>query len=216
MGIKIFLVEDHDIVRQGIKILLKNNEGIEIVGEARHGEEALRKLNHVKPDIILMDLNMPVMNGIECTKRVRQYFPDIKVLVLSMHDHENYLIDMLEAGADGYILKNTCADELVFAIKKIINGGMYMSPEFTLAMLSKYKSAKAQLGKQSVIDVKLTDREMDVLQLVAEGLTNTEMAHRLFTSVRTIETRRKKLLDKTGTKNTATLIKFALQNGLIK
>lgn len=215
MGIKVFLVEDHEIVRQGIKVLLENSSETEIIGEASNGEEALRKLNHVKPDVLLMDLNMPVMNGIECTKRVKQYFPDIKVLVLSMHDHESYLIDMLEAGADGYVLKNAKSDELIFAIKKVVNGGMYMSSEFTINMLSKYMAAKGFINKQPLTDVKLTDREMDVLKLVSEGLTNTEMAHRLFTSVRTIETRRKKLLDKTGTNNTATLIKFAVQNGLI-
>jgi DNA-binding NarL/FixJ family response regulator len=215
MSVKVFLVEDHDIVRQGIKALLTGPD-VEVVGEACNGKEALQKLKGVTPNVLLMDYNMPLMNGLECTKRVKKEYPDIKVLILSMHDHESYLIDMLDAGANGYILKNSSRDELIFAIKKIANDGIYMGPEFTLNMLAKYKAAKGFMGGQKKIDIKITDREMDVLNLVARGLTNTEMANKLFTSVRTIETRRKKLLQKTGTNNTATLVRFAVLNGLIE
>lgn len=217
MSIKLFLVEDHDIVREGLRVLLESSGEVQVIAEASNGKAALEKLKGVKPDIILMDLNMPLMNGLECTKQVKKEFPQVKVLALSMHDHENYLIDMLDAGAEGYILKNTGKDELLFAIKKVFNGGMYMGPEFTLNMLIKYKAANGFISPTTPqITVNISEREMDVLKLVAEGLTNTEMAHKLFTSVRTIETRRKKLLNKTNTCNTATLIKFAVQNGLIK
>jgi DNA-binding NarL/FixJ family response regulator len=215
LPVKILLVEDHDIVRQGIRALLEGEKDIvTVIDEARNGAEALEKIRRQSPGVVLMDMNMPIMNGIECTKQIRREFPDVKVLILSMHDHESYLIEMLEAGANGYLLKNAAKDELVFAIKKIANDGIYFGPEFTLNMLAKYKAA---IGHSSAkVDVKLSDREMDVLRLIAMGYTNTEMAKTLFTSVRTIETRRKKLLDKTGTTNTATLIKFAVLNGLIK
>lgn len=216
MSIKVFLVEDHDIVRQGVKALLENNNETSVIGEASNGEEALQKLKKVQPDVILMDYNMPIMNGLECTRKVKVEFPHLKILILSMHDHESYLIDMLDAGANGYILKNTSPDEMIFAIKKVANNGVYMGPEFTLNMLAKYKAAQGFIGNRQPPNLNLTEREMDVLKLLAKGLTNTQMAHQLFTSVRTIETRRKKLLDKTGTNNTATLIKFAVLNGMIK
>jgi DNA-binding NarL/FixJ family response regulator len=216
MDITIFLVEDHDIVRNGIKALLSNHPQIKIVGEASHGLEALEKLEKLQPDLLLMDMNMPVMDGLESTKRIKDQYPDIKILVLSMHDHESYLIDMLQAGANGYILKNASTEELVFAIRKIANDGTYIGPEFTLNMLAKYKSSAGCSEGAALYDFKISDREMDVLKLVAKGLTNNEIALKLFTSVRTIETRRKKLLEKTKTKNTATLIYFAAANGLLK
>lgn len=216
MNIKILLVEDHDIVRQGIKLLLEGQEGITIVGEANNGAEALNQIKLLNPDLILMDMNMPIMNGLEATRRIKIEFPGKKVLVLSMHDHESYLIDMLDAGADGYVLKSTNKEELLFAIRKIANDGMYMGAEFTINMLSKFKSATGFMPAKNKPDLKISDREMDVLVRIAEGKTNQQIADELFTSVRTIETRRKNLLEKTGTNNTATLIKYAVLNGLVQ
>jgi DNA-binding NarL/FixJ family response regulator len=216
MHVKVLLVEDHDIVRQGIKSLLENEEDIVITGEACNGAEALSKAKSTDPDVILMDMNMPVMNGLECTKKLKQEFPGKKILILSMHDHESYLIDMLDAGANGYILKNTNKEELMFAIKKVANDGLYMGPEFTMSMLAKYKAAAGFSSPTRRTDIKISDREMDVLSRIAEGKTNSQIAQELFTSVRTIETRRKNLLEKTGTTNTATLMKFAVINGLVK
>jgi DNA-binding NarL/FixJ family response regulator len=215
MTIKVLLVEDHDIVRQGISALIAGSEEVEVVGEASNGASALEKIKQCNPDVILMDMNMPVMNGLESTREIKKQFPGKKVLILSMHDHESYLIDLLDAGADGYILKNTTKDELLFAIRKVASHGMYMGPEFTINMLAKYKASTVYLAVPNS-DLKITDREMDVLNLVAEGKTNVEIARELFTSVRTIETRRKNLLEKTGTTNTATLIRYAFKNGLIK
>lgn len=214
--INVLLVEDHDIVRQGIRALLENQPEVTVIGEACNGAEALEKLKILKPDVLIMDMNMPVMSGLECTRKVRSEYPDIKILVLSMHDHENYLIEMLDAGANGYVLKNTSKDELVFAIKKIANDGMYIGPEFTMSMLAKYKASTGFAEISPSLDLKISEREMDVLRLVAKGLTNNEIAKQLFTSVRTIETRRKNLLEKTKTTNTATLIRFATIKGIIK
>lgn len=215
MAVKIFLVEDHDIVRQGIKALLSGESSVIVTGEASNGSEVIPMLKKQKPDVLVMDMNMPVMNGLETTKFIKKEYPEIKILILSMHDHESYLIDLLDAGADGYILKNSTKDELLFAIHKIVGGGMYIAPEFTMNMLAKYKMSMTTNFKSGASTVDLSEREQAVLDLIAEGYTNLEIASKLFISVRTIETRRKKLLEKTGTVNTATLIRFAVKNGLI-
>jgi DNA-binding NarL/FixJ family response regulator len=214
MNVKLLLVEDHDIVRQGIHSLLENEPDIKIIAEAKNGMEALELCRKDSPDLVLMDMNMPVMNGSDCARAIGKEFPDVKVVILSMHDYEHYLIDMLEAGAKGYILKNSSKDELLFAIRKIAKGGVYIGPEFTLAMLDKYKNGIGMASESPLIV--LTEGESEILRLVAEGFTNLEMANKLFISVRTVESRRKKLLEKTGTSNTATLIKYALKHGLIK
>ncbi|HET6227223.1 MAG TPA: response regulator transcription factor [Bacteroidia bacterium] len=216
MDINVFLVEDHEIVRTGVKALLNTQPQIKIVGEASNGQEALEKLKKINADVLLLDMNMPVMSGLESAKRIKREYPQIKILVLSMHDHENYLIDMLEAGADGYILKDSSIEDLIYAIQKIFRGGVYIGAEFTLNMLAKYRMRSAKEDSTVVYDFKISDREMDVLKLVVKGMTNNEIALKLFTSVRTIETRRKKLLEKTKTKNTAMLIHFATANGILK
>lgn len=213
MPVKVFLVEDHEIVRHGIRALLEGEPDIIVTGEAPNGVEMLKKLENDQPDVLLMDMNMPEMGGVECTTQVKSKYPAVKVLILSMHDHESYLVDMIYAGADGYILKNSSREELLFAIRKVANDGVYISSEFTLNMLARQN--RRDLRKQSSPPVVLSEREMDVLLLIAEGHTNTEIANKLFTSVRTIETRRKNLLDKTGTNNTATLIRYAVMNGLV-
>lgn len=213
MPVKVFLVEDHEIVRQGIKALLEGESDVVVTGEASNGIEMLKKLENGQPDVVLMDMNMPEMSGVECTTQVKKKYPGIKVLILSMHDHESYLVDMIYAGADGYILKNSSREELLFAIRKVANEGIYISSEFALNMLAKQN--KRDMRRQASPPVMLSDREMDVLVLIAEGHTNSEIANKLFTSVRTIETRRKNLLDKTGTTNTATLIRYAVMNGLV-
>lgn len=218
MSVKIILVEDHAVVREGLKALLSTENNLEVVAEASNGEEAYQLVQKLRPDLVVMDMNMPVMSGLECTRILKKEFPEIRILILSMYDHESYLVDLLDAGADGYVLKNSKKEELLFAINKVANDGMYIGPEFTMNLLTKKrleKSIAAQEQEQK-LRVDISDREMEVLELIAQGMTNAEMANRLFISVRTIETRRKKLLEKTGTTNTATLIKFSIQNGLIK
>jgi DNA-binding NarL/FixJ family response regulator len=214
MQIRILVTEDHEIVRHGIRALLENDPEISIIGEAANGSEALEKIKQLKPDVVLMDVNMPVMNGLECTRLAKQQFPHVKILVVSMHNEESFLIDLLDAGADGYLLKNSSKADLTFAIKKTMDQGMYISHEFTLSMLDKYKAVTG-VPKKEKIDVRLSPREMEVLHLIAEGLTNIEIANKLFTSRRTVETHRKRLLEKTHTTNTATLIRFVVQNEII-
>jgi DNA-binding NarL/FixJ family response regulator len=214
MAIHIFLVEDHEIVRQGIRALLGGDENIMVIGEASNGREALEKMTHVLPDIVLMDMNMPEMNGQECTRALKALYPDVKVLILSMHDDENYLIEMLEAGADGYILKNSSREELLFAIRRIVTNGLYIASEFTLRLLKRIRRENDK-KRGAELQLDLSERDLELIDLIAEGLTNQEIAERIFSSVRTVETRRKKLLDKTGAKNTASLIRFAVNHGII-
>ena len=213
MPVRIILVEDHDVVRQGVRSLLESEPDIEVVAEASNGLEAIEHCKSGNIDLAVMDMNMPLMNGVECTRVLKRDFPHMKVLMLSMHDYEHYLIDMLQAGANGYILKSSCRDELAFAIKKIAGGGTYIGPEFTLSILEKYKNG---ISFQNYRGPVISSAENQVLELIAEGYTNTQIANKLFTSIRTIESRRKKLLEKTGTTNTATLIKFSFKHGLVK
>jgi DNA-binding NarL/FixJ family response regulator len=213
MKTKIFLADDHELFRQGINALLEDTD-IEIVGEANNGKETLDKLSTVQPDILLLDISMAVMDGVECATFLKNKFPELKILALSMYDTENHLTEMLDAGVKGYILKSGSKDELVFAIKQIFNGGMYISTEFLIKKLGNIKSA-SETTNILIEDLKLSERELEVLKLIVQGYTNSEIAEKLFASVRTIETRRKKLLHKTKASNTAMLIHFATVNGLV-
>ncbi|HET6226084.1 MAG TPA: response regulator transcription factor [Bacteroidia bacterium] len=213
MRTKVFLVDDHELFRQGIRALLDIPE-IEIVGEAGNGQETLERLQSVCPDILLLDINMSIMNGIDCARKIKEEFPEVKILALSMQDAESDLIEMIGAGAKGYILKTSPKDELLYAIKRISNGGMFVSSEFILNKVNHIKSASENRSNLTA-DLKITDRELEVLKLIVKGYTNSQIADQLFASVRTIETRRKRLLDKTKATNTATLIHFAMTNGLV-
>ncbi|MDB5006858.1 MAG: Response regulator receiver protein [Mucilaginibacter sp.] len=213
--IKILLAEDHNIVRNGIRSLLEKEPGLEVSGEAANGREALAILaSGVETNIVLADMNMPEISGIELIEQLKENYPQINVIVLSMLDHEKYVYQAFIAGARGYLLKNVSADEMVFAIKHIDTGGKYLCSELAFTLLEKSIYApEAPLNEQSDID--LSKREVEVLDLIAEGLTNTEIAEKLFTSKRTVEGHRLSLMNKTSSRNTAALIKFAIVNGII-
>jgi DNA-binding NarL/FixJ family response regulator len=219
--IKILLVDDHKIIRDGIKSLLKEEADIQVIGEASNGRELIDMLPKVEVDVILMDINMPVMDGFETTKYVTANCPDIKVLVLSMLDHENYISRMMEVGALGYLLKNTGRDELLHAIKMVASGNTYICSDIAINLLkiindgSVPKVEEPQPNLEKTTNTELSKREIEVLKLIAEGFTNAEIADKLFTSKRTIESHRQKLIEKTHAKNTAALIKYAISKGLI-
>lgn len=213
--IKILLAEDHKIVREGIRSLLEKEHDIEIAAEVSTGQAALfaiKQGSHV--NVIVADINMPEMGGIELTEHLRDDPKAPKVLILSMLDHENYVVEAFNAGAAGYVLKNASREELSYAIRHVAHGGKFICNEIALNLLNKYV-ATAMREKNSE-NIHLTKREREILHLVAEGLTNNEIADKLFTSKRTVEGHRKNLLTKTNTKNTAMLIKFAIENGIIK
>jgi two-component system response regulator NreC len=213
MRIKIFLVDDHELFRQGIIALLDRTE-MEVVGEANNGKETLDKLNKIHPDIVLLDISMAGMDGLDCARKIREQFPNIKILVLSMYDTESNLTEMINAGVKGYILKSGSKEELLFAIKRVHSGGMYISSDLILKKIGSSKTA-AENASSLLASLKISERELEILKLIVKGYTNSEIGKQLFASVRTIETRRKKLLVKTKTSNTAMLIHFATVNGLV-
>ncbi|RYE35738.1 MAG: response regulator transcription factor [Sphingobacteriaceae bacterium] len=215
--INVLLTEDHNVVRNGIKSLLEKEDELCVIAEATNGKQALDLLDEgIKVDIILADLNMPEVNGIGLVKAVKSKFPKIRVIILSMLDHENYILEAFKAGASAYILKNVTADELVFAIKHVcINSERYICSELSLRMLDKLLDRPAIVTIPESPEIELSKRETEVLVLIAEGFTNLEIADKLFTSKRTIEGHRQNLIDKTSSRNTAALIRYAIVNGLI-
>lgn len=215
--LELIITDDHKIIRDGLKALLKEEENIKVVGEAGNGKELIDLLPSVCPDVILMDIHMPEMDGIETTKFIVANYPSVKVLALSMMESEEYVKAMVDAGAYGYVLKSSGKDELVNAIRIISSGFKYLSPDFALKLLNKTIPEPADFEEKVKENSKsnISKRELEVLKLIADGFTNGEIADKLFTSKRTIESHRRNLIEKTHTKNTAELVKHALSIGLI-
>lgn len=205
--IRVIIAEDHNILREGLRSLLKDEPQINIVADAPNGKVLLDYLETTPADVVLMDINMPVMNGVEATQIIASEFKNIKVLVLSMLDQVSYLNQLMNAGASGYALKNIGKAELIEAIQQVYAGHTFISSEL--------KNKKA-LGGSVEKPAKLTKREQQILELLAEGLTNKEIADKIFLSKRTVETHRKNLIDKTHCKNSSALIRYAMTNGLLK
>jgi DNA-binding NarL/FixJ family response regulator len=211
--INILLAEEQKIVREGIKSLLKDTN-ISICSEAKNGKEVLEQISGEKINFAILDLHLPLMDAIETTKYIKENHKDVKVLILSMVDRENDLLKGFEAGADGFLLKNTGRDELLLAINRISEGDNFICSGIACIMMRKIKENGNYFFKNPSIN--LSEREMEILQFIGLGYTNSEIAEKIFTSRRTVESHRKKLIEKTSAKNTATLIKYAVQNGLLK
>jgi DNA-binding NarL/FixJ family response regulator len=211
---RIFLVDDHTIVRDGLRALLANEPEIEVVGEAGNGQELLERLPTTPADVVLLDANMPVLDGLATTLRLRVEFPQVRVLILSMLAHERYIGQLFDAGASGYVLKSAEKSEILVAIQTVIAGRQFLCSDLGLNMLRKVL-AKDDEPEEATKASRLSRRESEVLQLLAEGLTTNEIAEKLFTSKRTIETHRQNILEKTQTKNTAALIRMAVTQGLL-
>lgn len=212
--INIFLAEDHTLIRSGIRALLEKESDFRIVGEAATGTEALEKIKHGKePDILLADMNTFESEGAELISMLSSNHG--KLCILSTLDKENYVIEAMKNGASGYVLENASREELIFAIRHIAQGNKYICSELSAKILSSLTDMRDHTGHHEKIKVELSKREKEVLNFIAQGLTNNEIANRLFTSRRTIEGYRKNLIDKTNTRNTAALICFAVSNGLL-
>ncbi len=211
----VILAEDDNLVRDGIKLLLETHGGFHVIGEAHNGLEAINLLKSgKKPDVILADINMPDMDGIELIKAVKNFNPEIQVVMLSMLDNEKYIIQSFSEGASGYLLKTVSPDELIFSLKQVVLGEKYISSDLSFGLLERSSKRPAMLAAEP-INLHLNSRELEILKLIGEGLTNSEMGEKLFISRRTVEGHRQNLMDKTGCKNTATLIKYAVLNRLI-
>lgn len=209
--IRLLLVDDHELFLEGIISLLEGNVNLEILGTALNGKLALEKIAKNPPDMILCDLNMPEMNGIDLVKEVKANYPDIKIIVLTMHDDRPTITEIMMAEAEGYILKNTDRQELEKAIRRVCDGGTYYCNEVMAIILDKYKMEK----KQQDSSIQLTDREKEILQLIAQEKSSEEIADELFISRRTVETHRKNILKKTEVKSIVGLLKFGYRMGLI-
>jgi len=211
---RVLLVEDHVVVRQGLKALLADEPDVEVVGEADNGRQALRRVSELQPDVVLMDISMPGLNGIEATRQIRQHYPDVKVVVLSMHSSEEYVFQVLRAGASGYVLKQSDSSEVLTAIRAALVGGSFLSPPISRTVIDDYVRRAEARGQGNDLDL-LTGREREVLQLLAEGLSNREIAEQLSISVKTVETHRSNIMSKLGLNSKTEMVKYALRKGWV-
>ena len=212
--IKLFILDDHQMLIDGIKALLKNESAYSIIGEASSGISALDLIKKNQPDIVLSDIRMPEISGVDFTRELKKIYPDIKVLALSMFGEKDTISEMLDAGASGYILKNTGKEELINALQKIAAGGMFFSDEVSAEMM-KALSERGQKKEQEENKVYFTEREKEIIQLIAKEHSNAQIGETLFISERTVETHRKNIFRKANTKTVVGLIKFAFEQKLI-
>ncbi|HEV2722342.1 MAG TPA: response regulator transcription factor [Thermoanaerobaculia bacterium] len=210
--VRVLLAEDHCLVRAGIRSLLQQMPDVEVVAEADNGRDALRLIESAHPDIVLMDVAMPQMNGLEATRRVTADFPSVQVLILSMHANPEYVIQALRAGAKGYIIKGASVEELQIAIRALIRGEMFLSPSISGPVVADYLQ---YVGAEHDPADRLTPRQREVLQLVAEGKTTKEIAALLEVGVKTVETHRAKLMESLDIHDIAGLIRYAIRSGLL-
>ncbi len=210
--IRVLVVDDHAIVREGICALLARREDMQVVGEAADGKHAIEAVLRLKPDVVLMDIAMPGMNGLDATREIHARSPLTRILVLTQHENKEYILPLLHAGAVGYITKDARANELTTAIRTVYEHGAYLQPSITSALVN----ALAESAKASQPSPMLTDREIQIVQLIAEGLINREIADRLGISVKTVDTHRSNIMEKLGVHNTAELIKYAIRAGIVK
>lgn len=209
----VLLADDHEIVREGLRAMLQAQEDIEVVGEAENGRQIIKMTRQKNPDLVIMDIAMPDLNGIDATMALKEEFPDIRVIALSMHSDKRFVLGMLKAGASGYLLKECAFQELITAVRSVLSGGAYISPKIAGHVLSDYVQKSADKAASGIET--LSGREREVLQLIAEGKSTKEIASSLNISVKTVETRRKGLMDKLGVKTIADLVKFAIREGMI-
>jgi DNA-binding NarL/FixJ family response regulator len=212
--IKIAIADDYTIYRDGLKIGLTQDENLEVMLEAADGEDLIKGIETDMPDVIIMDLKMPVMDGMEATKVIKKKYPDMKILVVTMYDDEKFVIHLMEIGANGYLLKNAEAEEIRKAIYSVHETGYYFNNIVSNALLKKLV-IKGNIKPSFKEGVELTEREQDVLKLICAEKTANEMGQQLFLSPRSVEGIRQRLIDKVGVRNTAGLVMFAVKNGII-
>jgi DNA-binding NarL/FixJ family response regulator len=211
---RIVIAEDHTILRQGLKALLKSNDNLEVVGEAEDGLEAIRCVEKKTPDLLLLDLNMPRMDGISVINEVKKRHPETKIIVLTMHMQEEYILEAFKSGAQGYCLKASSHEELLMAINAVLSGKFYVSPEISGKVLEGFLEGQKNIKKKSSWDM-LTQREKEVLKLVGEGYQNKEIADYLFISVKTVEKHRANIMEKLDLHSASALTAYAIEKGLV-
>jgi DNA-binding NarL/FixJ family response regulator len=213
MSIKLFLADDHAVVRDGLKFLLEAQQDIEVVGDADNGRDAVRLVAQLHPDIVILDIAMPGLNGIEAAGQIREACPSTQVIMLSMHSTSEHVFRALQAGARGYLLKESAGVEVVNAIRAVLAGRRYLSQKISDQVIDDYVSRRETVGAESPL-ARLSAREREVLQLVVEGKSSADIAETLFLSPKTVETYRSRLMKKLGISDLPSLVKFAIQHGL--
>jgi two-component system response regulator NreC len=214
MKIRILLADDHTILRAGLRMMLNAQPDMEVIGEAQDGRQAIEETQKLRPDIVLMDITMPDLNGIEATRQIKRLVSDVKILMLTMHEHDDYVFQALQAGASGYMLKEAADTELITALHVITSGQFYLSPTAQSVVVGDYLQ-KVRTGEERDSYSSLTEREREILKLVAEGFTNNQIAERLVISPKTVDTHRTHIMDKLNMHSRAELIKYAMRRGLL-
>jgi DNA-binding NarL/FixJ family response regulator len=213
MDTKIFIADDHRIVREGLASLVARQSGMSVVGEAEDGRTALKRVEEMRPDVVIMDIGMPDLNGIEATRQILTKLPRVKVLALSMHSDKRFVSEMLKAGAVGYLLKDAAFDEIITAINTVLDNKIYLSPAIVGVVVDDYVKAGSKSSDRGGFSV-LTSREREVLQLLTEGKTTKQIAQKLHVSVKTVETHRQQIMNKLDIHSVAELTKYAIREGL--
>lgn len=214
-SIKLVIADDHEIFREGFKLLLRNQTAVELVGEAENGRELLQVVRQLQPDLVIVDIKMPVMDGIEACKAIRKEFPNIQVIALSMFNDDSLIVDMLEAGAKGYLLKNTNKEELVQAATTVYKGNPYYCSATSEKLTRMIGESKFNPYRNKAA-VKFTPRELDIIKLMCEQYTSKEIAQRLGLSIRTVESHREKIQEKAEAKNSIGIVVYAIKHELFK
>jgi DNA-binding NarL/FixJ family response regulator len=216
-SIRIFLADDHLMVREGIKSIIVKSEDYVVIGEASDGRNALENIDRLKPDVAILDIAMPLMTGIEVARQLKKYSPDIKVIILSQYDDDEYIKELLLIGIDGYILKENASDDLSKALEEVVKGNKYLSPQVTTKVVTGFTPDRSGDRKDVVTRFEqLTNRETEILKLIAEGKTNREIASLLFISEHTVKAHRTNIMTKMGMKNLTEVIRYAIKKGLIE
>jgi len=213
--ITIVLADDHTIVRQGLAKLLEAEPDIQIVGEAENGREAVTKVEELQPNVVIMDIAMPLLNGIEATRQIRKISPHTKVIILSMHSHDRYISELISLGASGYLLKDSTGGEIIKAISAAIKGDTYLSPSISRRVIEDYLSLKKK-SPQEDLYARLSNREREVFQMIAEGHSTKEISEILCVSPSTVKTHRANIMEKLQIDNIAHLIQFAIRLGIVE
>lgn len=212
MAIRVLIAEDHPIVRSGIQLLLQSEPDIVVSAEASNGLEAIESVLQDPPDLVLMDISMPELGGLDATRQIRKILPNLPILVLTMHEDERYFLELLNAGANGYVVKGAAPGDLVSAIKAVAGGGVYLYPSLARCLVSEYRQASCEEAPECS---PLSKRELEVLQLTAQGLTARQVSRELSISSNTVERHRANIMSKLGLSNRAQLVRYALERKLL-